>query len=430
MFLHYFSKSTFILLFFIFPFFSCVNTFQNNEKKVAKYIKIGDAYEEVGQYTNALQYYQQAYDLTERIQYAEKIGELFIKSHQYKNGLLWFNSQFRITRVPQALYSIYSRLLIYNKEYSSAKRYLTKSKLDSLTKQFWIQSCDSALHWSKNRQDYVIRNLRKINSPYSDISPTFFKNNKLVFTSSREGIIIRKKVGEQNQPYYNLYSTTQQGQTWTKPIKFSNVLNTFHHEGAVTFSKDFQEVYITRGGTRTYKDQEIHYLKLYKSSYNGTNWSKPSYFLLNDSTASFGHPHLALNDKVFLFASDLPTGYGGTDLYICFKEENGWTLPVNLGPNINTQQDELYPFLTEKGILFFSSNGHIGMGGFDIYKSKLINGEWMKAKNVECPINTSFDDFSFIVNDSIKIGYFSSNRLGGKGAEDLYEVEVTSSLFH
>jgi hypothetical protein len=243
-------------------------------------------------------------------------------------------------------------------------------------------------------------------------------------------MIIRKKIGERNQPYYNLYSTSQQGRTWTKPMKFSSILNTFHHEGAVTFSKDFKDIYITRGGTKTYKDQEIHYLKLYKSSHNGTNWSKPSYFLLNDSTASFGHPHLALNDKVFLFASDLLDGYGGTDLYICFKEENGWTLPINLGPNINTKEDELYPFLTDKGVLFFSSNGHIGMGGFDLYKSKLINGEWSPAKNLEKPINTSFDDFSFIVNDSTKIGYFSSNRLGGKGAEDLYQVEVTSSLFH
>lgn len=425
--LHYFFKK--ILVLFLFVFIGCKNNYQGNIKKSNKYIKIAQAYEEVGQYTNALEYYQQAYYLTERIQYAEKASDLFIKSHQYKEGLLWLNGQFRKTRVPQALYSIYARLLIYNEEYSSAKRYLVKSNFDSLTKQFWLQSCDSAIHWEKYPQTYRIRNLQKINSSYSDISPVFFQDNKLVFTSSREGIIIRKKVGERNQPYYNLYSASQQGNTWTKPMKFSNILNTFHHEGAVTFSKDFQDIYITRGGTKNYKDQEIHYLKLYKSSYNNITWSKPSYFVLNDSTASFGHPYLGLNDKAFLFASDLPNGYGGTDLYICFKEEDGWTSPINLGPNINTKEDELYPFLTDKGILFFSSNGHIGMGGFDIYKSKLINGEWTLAKNLEKPINTSFDDFSFIINDSTKIGYFSSNRLGGKGAEDLYEIEVTSSLF-
>lgn len=427
MFRLYFSK-IFILILVIITFQQCIN-YTQSEKRSAKFIEIAKAYEQIGEYSNALTYYQQAYYLIPKIQWAEKVGSLYLKNHQYKAGLLWFKKQFKKVNVSQPLYATYARLLMYNDEYSSAKRYFEKSTLYIDEKQFYLKSCDSSIYWSTKPNHFHVENLGKVNSQYSDISPAFYQN-ELVFSSSREGVIIRKRTGGQNQPYYNLYKTKREGNNWLKPSIFSMNLNTFHHEGAMAFSEDFSEIYLTRGGTRMYKQQEVQYLKLYKSVSDGNTWSKPSYFVLNDSTASFGHPCMAFHDEIFLFASDLADGYGGTDLYICFKKEEGWSMPINLGPEINTSKDELYPYLTSNGSLFFSSNGHIGMGGFDLYKSKLVNGEWIPAKNLESPINTSFDDFSLIINDSTNIGYFSSNRLGGKGAEDIYQLEVNPSFFH
>ncbi|MCP4521173.1 MAG: tetratricopeptide repeat protein [Cytophagales bacterium] len=402
-----------------FCLFACLSRGQG--KRAEKYATIAQAYEEIGEYTNALEYYQQAFYLVDRIQWAQKIGELYIESHQYKEGLLWFNKNYR-TNVTKPLYHIYAQLLMYNDQHKRAIRYFKTSNLAPDDKKFWLQSCDSAIYWLKNPDSHIVKNLYKVNSPYSDISPSFYKN-ELVFSSSREGIIIKKKTGAQNQPHYNLYSTKQkENKSWKKPKIFSLTLNTSHHEGGVCFSKDFQTIYFTRGGTKMYKNQEVEYLKLYKSERENGAWKKPKHFIMNDSTASFGHPFLGGDDDIFLFASDIPEGYGGTDLYICFKDKDGWSLPINLGPNINTEKDELYPFICSDGFLFFSSNGHIGMGGFDLYKSRLKDGKWTRPKNLGYPINTSYDDFSFVMNNSTKTGFFSSNRPKGKGSEDLYEI--------
>jgi hypothetical protein len=131
---------------------------------------------------------------------------------------------------------------------------------------------------------------------------------------------------------------------------------------------------------------------------------------------------------VFVFSSNISGGYGGTDLYISFKNDIGWTKPENLGPIINTPENEYYPFLTDKGDLYFTSDGHIGLGGYDIFVAKFSAQGWTKVENLKTPINSSFDDLSFIISPNMAYGYFSSNRRGGKGKEDLYEFVLNPNI--
>jgi outer membrane protein OmpA-like peptidoglycan-associated protein len=154
---------------------------------------------------------------------------------------------------------------------------------------------------------------------------------------------------------------------------------------------------------------------------------------LNFSSDSFtcGHPSLSKDGQVMYFASDMPGGYGGKDLYFVTysKRSKEWGDPVNLGPTINTAGDEVYPFIHEDGTLYFSSNGHIGLGGTDIYFSKGSATDWSTPLNMKSPINSGGDDFSLILSKDKESGYFTSNREGGKGQDDIYRFYMTPLVF-
>ncbi len=293
------------------------------------------------------------------------------------------------------------------------------------TKNKFIQGCDSAIAWTID-QDYSIKvtNLTSINTKYSEACPMFFKE-QLVYSSNKESTIIKTTDGFNEEPYYGIYvSKPQKGNKWEKPKRFFASLNTVEHETAVSFSSDFKKVYITRGARNVYSKEvndNTNRMKLYQSEWGKNRWSKPQYFILNDSSYSFGHSSFADNDNVFVFASDMSGGYGGVDLYITFKVDDSWSKPLNLGEDINTEKDELYPYYLDDGNLYFSSNGHIGFGGFDIYNVNIKEADGV-PHNMKTPINSSYDDFSFVIQAKKEKGYLSSNRPNGQGKEDLYEV--------
>lgn len=291
-------------------------------------------------------------------------------------------------------------------------------------------SCDSAMEWIKNPAPYVVEELKKINSPYSEITPFLFKQNSLVFASNKEGMIIKKKSGMNGLPYYDLYITNpvqtdiMASELYTEARPFSSKINSVHHEVSACFNKSFDKMYFTR--SRVYElnesgDDKINRLKLFCATYQNGFWSEPYKFIFNDSTCSYGHSCMSPNEDLFFFASDMKGGYGGIDLYVCIKIDSlNWTTPINLGPNINTEGDELYPYYHADSTLYFASNGHITMGGFDLFSCKEKYGEWGEVQNLKYPINSSYDDLSLFISDDKKYGFFSSNREGGAGEEDLY----------
>lgn len=412
----------FLLVLFISPAYS--------QKSFEKDLQVAEAYMEIEEYENAMHYYQKAYTKHKSTEVCRKIAHCALLKHDYKTAELYFRQLKNIKdRLSSDVFN-YAKVLHYNSQWKEASLYFNQyQKLNpsDSTKTFnLIASCDSALKWSLEKSICEVSNLSKINSEYSDIAPAFYKEG-ILFCSSREINIIQKKEGSSGLPFYDFYFSKENSKSrWNVPVVFSSELNTGDHEGPATFNSSFTEIYFTRCEDRQKfsSNNTTNHLKLYKSTKKSLGWSAPESFMFNDSSCSFAHPSISKNGKIFFFASDKPGGYGGSDLYVSFQLDSVlWSIPVNLGPSINTVQNELYPFfLEEEGLLYFASNGHAGMGGFDIYLAELDGKDWINITNLKPPINSSYDDFSFIITHNKEYAFFSSNRSGGMGKEDIYKV--------
>lgn len=395
-----------------------------------KDLEVARAYTEIGEYGNAIKYYLRCNKKQPTVDLTIEIAYCHIKSREYSKANTFLKGALNDIPTNYIVTELLGDINMTLGNYDLSKTYYQKIKDNPLTDTIAIKrkiaSCDSAKKWISERNMITVKNLVSINSPSSEAAPCWY-NDGLLFSSTRESIIIKKKCGVDNEPYYDLYYSSYKNDHFTKPGPFSPFINTIDHEVGVTFSEEEDEIYFTRSihkGYNEHNDDQINHLKLYKANKSALGWSKPEVFMMNDSTSSFGQPTLGHGDKVFIFASNLPGGYGGTDLYICFKVENGWTAPENMGPKINTSQNENFPFLSDEDILYFSSNGHIGFGGYDIYSSRLEKGEWTQPTNLKAPINSSYDDFGYINVIDLGKAYFTSNRTGGIGKEDIYETII------
>jgi outer membrane protein OmpA-like peptidoglycan-associated protein len=224
---------------------------------------------------------------------------------------------------------------------------------------------------------------------------------------------------------YQGYGYTENPQTKTQ--RFSKTLNTKYHEGPMTFTSDGKKVIFTRnnfsnGKFKTSSDK-INKLKIYLADDKGAGqWHNIKEVPFNSNEYSTGHPSLTKDDKLMYFVSDMPGGFGGTDLYVVEYNGGAFGTPVNLGPEINTVGNEMFPFVDERGNLYFSSDGHAGLGDLDIFYAQLLDGSKLKGKikNMGTPVNSSKDDFSFIADGERKMGYLSSNRKRGGTDDDIY----------
>ena len=196
------------------------------------------------------------------------------------------------------------------------------------------------------------------------------------------------------------------------------------NEGSVFVNKRGTVMYLTQCKVEKKKDLGCG---IYVSEKKGQIWGETQLLQVKvDSNTTIGHPTLSEDESILIFSSDLSGGYGGKDLWITVKgKRNIWSDPMNLGPLVNTPGDEMFPFLASDGIIYFASNGHVGMGGFDIYKtSKDENDAYILPVNLKAPVNSSGDDFGMIVENNGERGYFTSNRSGGKGGDDIYQFEL------
>ena len=220
--------------------------------------------------------------------------------------------------------------------------------------------------------------------------------------------------------------------TTAVPEEFSKDLNTKYHEGPVTFSADGSRVIFTRNNYNEGKSRKssdnVTKLKLYSAELRDGGWANVQELPFNSDEYSSGHPALSRDGKSLYFVSDRPGGRGGTDVYVARFDGGIWSQPLNLGPQINTRGDEMFPFVDENGILYFASNGHPGsLGGMDVYYTSLNSGGDQQISHLEAPINSKADDFGLITDGSRSTGYFSSNRLNGD--DDIFRFFRESSLY-
>ncbi|HPF11982.1 MAG TPA: OmpA family protein [Flavobacteriaceae bacterium] len=269
------------------------------------------------------------------------------------------------------------------------------------------------------------------NSELSDYAPTL-NGGEIVFTSNRFTRTASQRLHDWNdQPFSELYSivASEEGE----PRRFRDKVNTRFHESSAVFTKDGQTMYFTRNNfihSKRGKDGAgITNLKLYRSKRTEKGWSEPEELPFNSDNYSVAHPALSADEKTLIFASDMPGGEGASDLYKVSIEEGAFGEPINLGDAVNTEGRETFPFLDSNGDLYFASDGHVGLGGLDIYVAELSDeGNYDKGFNIGAPINTQYDDFCFVINSSTGLGYFASNRPGGKGEDDIYSFEQTAQL--
>ncbi|WP_298782173.1 OmpA family protein [uncultured Polaribacter sp.] len=274
--------------------------------------------------------------------------------------------------------------------------------------------------------NYVVSNLKGINTPYSDFGATEYGNTILFSSPQKKSPFVKRSHTRNQKNFLDIYKVLKENidSSQVRPM-FSDRVNTKYHESSVTFSQDETIMYFTRNNYNegSYKTDEKGYnkLKIFRSEWVKDKWDNITEVPFNSNEYSTGHPTLTKDGKRLYFVSNMPGGFGQTDIYYVDVNDDGTYGKVqNLGNKVNTEGREMFPFISDDNILYFSSDGHFGIGALDIFESKFTNGEFEKPVNLKAPINSELDDFAFSINTETQKGYLSSNRKGGVGDDDIY----------
>jgi outer membrane protein OmpA-like peptidoglycan-associated protein/tetratricopeptide (TPR) repeat protein len=274
-----------------------------------------------------------------------------------------------------------------------------------------------------------------INSKYSDYGTAIY-SNKIVFASARDtGSIARRTNSWTGQPFTNLY-TADLGDNMTPgaPKKFDKNINSKFHEASPVFTADGNTMYFTRNnyldGKKGKDGNDITLIKIYKASLVDDKWSNVTELPFDSDNYSTAHPALSPDGKTLYFASDMPGTLGQSDLFkVTINEDGSFGTPQNLGNTINTEARETFPYVNDENELYFASDGHPGLGGLDVFMSKInADGTFSKVQNVGADVNSPKDDFAYLIDTKSRRGFFSSNRDGGQGYDDIYKFLETKRL--
>lgn len=322
----------------------------------------------------------------------------------------------------------YAQLLKINGKYSEAVQQMeeySKAQANDQRALMHIKNKNYAQELLKDKGQFRVRDLQ-MNSAQEDFGLTYFKN-QVVFTSSRHDLLLAKrKWNGNNLNFLDLYvaDIDSLGEITTYTL-MGNSINKKYHEGPISYNKKGSVLFVTRNNYLAKSHDGTTKLELFESKLHDGKWTSPEPFPYNDKEYSVGQPALSIKGNILYFVSDMPGGKGGTDIYRSIRSPEGkWGKPENLGDTINTEGNEMFPFVHESGMFFFSSDGHPGLGGLDVFVTMMNDGKFGKVANLGSPVNSNKDDFSFVLNEDQTKGYFASNREGGKGNDDIYAYDV------
>lgn len=386
------------------------------------------------QYNLAATRYKKAFSKTknraEKDRISFKLGECYRMMNSTKKAEAAYRRIIKsdFARKNPVVYLYYADMLRFNEKYDVAKDYYAlyaENVPEDIRGANGIKSCDLAAEWVANPTKYTIANLKKVNSKSDDFAPSYADKfyNALIFTSTREGATGKGLDDWTNQNFSDLFLTRQDRKfDWGEPTlaDTEKKLNTDANEGTPAFNDKFSAMYYTRCGSAEDEATNCRILMIKRS---GKGWGEAKALELGkDSTVTDGHPAISADELTIIFSSDRKGGQGGKDLWIATRKtaSDDFNKPLNLGNLVNTQGDEVFPFLRNDTTLYFASNGHPGLGGLDIFRSVFRNGQWTAPVNLEVPVNSSSDDFAMIFKPGEDEGFFTSNRKGGKGGDDLY----------
>ena len=311
----------------------------------------------------------------------------------------------------------------YQPAIDAYRQFLEYSPDDRLAKE-GIRGCNNAIRAkSAKKSRYIVKSAKLFNSRRSDFSPMYLDKtlNTIYFTSSTEKATGTNKseiTGTKKSDIF-LSKKNEKGE-WQKPEPAEGALNTENDEGIVSFSPDGQTMYLTVAKRSPNADTSV---EIYTSQRSDATWSEPQKFEITaDTLSAYGHPAVSPNGTYLYFTSDMPGGYGGKDIWrINLKERSGSL--ENLGEQINTSGDEMFPYLRTDSVLYFASDGHPGFGGLDLFKARLDKtGNRWSIDNMGTPINSAGDDFGITYGEG-ESGFFSSNRGDARGYDHIYSFE-------
>jgi hypothetical protein len=333
-----------------------------------------------------------------------------------------------------AYYLAYAQTLRTNGKLEESKvqlnKYLTLKPEDS--KGLFLKNSIELIENDRaTDQPIVIKNMGAMNSIGADFYPVRFKN-QIIFNSSRKTEKHRKKYGWTGSYFLDLFQADitddETKLEYIQPFEIAGINKKFH-DGPICFSKNYDTLVFSRvekylKGTDK-ADLNIERNKIFMRQFKNNKWQEEIPFYLNSDTYSVVNPCLSADGKRLYFVSDMPGGFGETDIYYCERNEEGWGKPINLGPEINTSYRENFPSLDSKGNIYFSSEGYLGYGGMDLCVSKQVDGQFQQAKPLKAPINSSYDDFGMLILQDEKTGYISSNRLlANRGSDDIFHFSL------
>ncbi|WP_460220233.1 OmpA family protein [Psychroserpens sp. MEBiC05023] len=364
-----------------------------------------------------------------------QLAESYYNVFNTQEAERWYAKALESNTDPEMLFK-YAQMLKANGKYEESNTQMAKFAQ-------MRPSDDRAIAFNKN-PDYLPKILEKgkkfniqnlgFNTQYSDFGGTL-QDGKLYITSARN--TSRRTYGWNQEPFLDIYEMTKNDDgTYQAGALSGDKINTKHHEGLVAFSPDGNTMYFSResyfekeyetDSLTNYKISQIH---LFKATKSGSTWDNVEGFAINSDNYSVKNPSISSDGKTLYFASNMPGGYGLFDIYKASINDDG-TLgePENLGQKVNTQGQEMYPFISSNNTLYFSSNGHLGLGNLDVFYSKVVDGKMGPVRNVGIPINSNADDFAFNLDEETEEGFVSSNRDGGLGGDDIYAIKKLQPL--
>lgn len=405
-------------------FSSFVLTAQSGKQKKADRL-----YEDFA-YVKAIEVYKDLIDRDYNTAYnLQRIADSYYKLRDPHNAVNYYAQVVNEPHVSPEAYFKYAQMLRGMREYEESRQWLRKYQEEGkYPKQVEELLDPESITTYKGLESFRVEPAQ-MNSEFSDFG-AFEYEGTVYFVSARGEADTKTKIYDwTGEPFLDIYNTSAKNST-VKAVP--GEVNTVRHEGPLTITKDGKTMYFTRNnyqGKRNGKkdEQGVNHLKIYKAENENGQWKNIKELPFSNDTYSVGHPSLSADGTTLYFASDAPGGHGGSDLYKVEIKEEGYGTPENLGPEINTRGNEVFPFMAQNGNLYFSSDGHKGYGLLDVF---VINAEGKKeVQNLGEPINSSLDDFAFSLSleDDTK-GYISSNREGGAGNDDIYELTILAPL--
>lgn len=367
----------------------------------------------------------------------QRLGNAYYFNGELIKAAKWYDALFAMNaeQEPEYYYR-YAQTLKATEDYPKADK-----TLETFNKKIKTDKRGILFENNKNYLEQINANSGRfeianagINSTQTDYGSTFY-NNKVVFASARDtGGIAKKTFKWTNKSFTNLYSAELKVDgTLGKPERFEKKINSKFNESTPVFTKDGKTMYFTRNnyldGKRGRDEQKITLLKLYKAEFLNGKWINITELPFNSDQYSTAHPALSVDEKKLYFASDMPGTLGQSDLYsVTINSDGSFGTPKNLGAAINTEGRETFPFISADNELYFTSDGRPGLGGLDVFVATINNDTFSEVQNVGAPINSNKDDFAFIINNETKKGFFSSNREGGIGNDDIYKLTEIRKL--